>query len=542
MIKILKRIKEFFSLLLAGNSREYNRKKDLKQIYKLIKQHKLIFYKQSTGQLLPQFARTLFSFLQYLRPLKELIYKTILNENDRLSEMYKDYLIEVRLEEETQLRKQNFSYDKIRERLYNSASLKTETEILNKEFIEFQKLFSGSEFANFDAEFGSLERFVALCRHDFIRLLMFFDPDVTISNSYKPNFSACIGHHANQELMDLYFVFADLNLSLGIEKNLVFLLKRLKKKISSNDAVKINKLVTSMDNIFKTYLSPDIVLALLRAINTDPALTIKTDKADKTFLDVYKSKLSSRYQMDVEKVTRECSEREILSDLNQLFSGKELLEIDGYEDELAKMLQTESFNSFNHIKPLSIVKSFTVLHFEKKIQETIKKIVINGFFEQKEFKERFIRLFHSCQGTREAISQFEHTLTTPGEVSISKIRKYLVDYKSGKSVGYSLNKLIETINNMAMKIIEDYTNIFYSFQGVIAEIINDAKQHSPLLISNIKVIGGDRNQEFSGNLLDSFKDIQTFTGIMKNFTIIRPHIEKEQLRELLDEENPVRSG
>jgi hypothetical protein len=117
-----------------------------------------------------------------------------------------------------------------------------------------------------------------------------------------------------------------------------------------------------------------------------------------------------------------------------------------------------------------------------------------------------------------------------------------VDYKNGKSVGYALNKLIETINNMALKIIEENTNLFYSFQGVISEIIKDSKQRAPQLISNIKVIGGDKNQEFTGNLADALKKLELFTSIMKNFTIIRPHLEKEQLQELLEQENRTDSA
>ena len=189
------------------------------KILKQIKQHSLLFYKQSTSQILPQFARTLLTFLQYLHPLKELIYKTLLNENDRLAEKFKEYLIEFRLEEKMQLKKQNFTYDKIQTRLFNTVALRTETEILNKEFAEFIKLFSGPEFSTFDSEFTALEHFISLCRHDFIRLLMYFDPDITLSPRYKPRFAPCIGHHANQDLMDLFFIFAELNMILGIDKN-----------------------------------------------------------------------------------------------------------------------------------------------------------------------------------------------------------------------------------------------------------------------------------------------------------------------------------
>jgi hypothetical protein len=539
MLKIFQALKNFFSTLIMGNTEEVKKKRDLKKILKEIKQHKPLFYKQSTGQILPQFARTLLTFLQYLHPLKELIYKTILNENDRLAEKFKEYLIEVRLEENMQLKKQNFTYEEINKRLLHTVSVRTETEILNKEFAEFIKLFSGPDFSSFDSEFTALEHFISLCRHDFIRLLMYFDPDISLSTGYKPRFAPCIGHHANQDLMDFYFIFAELDLSSGIDKNLIYLIKRLKKNVTEVDEIKIKKIVSTLDTIQKTYLSPGILLSMLRVINADPYFTIKTDTSTKSYLDVYKGKLSSRFQRDVEKVTRECTEREILKDLSQLFNENDLVEIEGYTEDMAKMLQAESFNSFTYTKPLKILKSFTMYHFENKIQETIKKIIINGFFEDKKFKDRFVNLFHAAQGVKDAISDFEHTLTATGEVSINKIRKYLVDYKKGKSVVYSLNKLIETINNMAIKVIEDYTNIYYAFQEVITEIITDSKQHAPTLISNIKVIGGDKNQELWSNLLESQKLMNVFTGIMKNFTIIRPRIEKDQLQEPPEENEPL---
>jgi hypothetical protein len=531
MLKFLKALKDFFSSLLMGNTEEVKKKRELKKIFKEIKQHKPLFYKQSTGQILPQFARTLLTFVQYLRPLKELIYKTILHENERLAEKYKEYLIEFRLEEKMQLKKQNFTYDSIKARLFNTVSLKTETEILNKEFADFLNLFSGPEFSTFDSEFTALEHFISLCQHDFIRLLMYFDPDISLSPAYKPHLSPCIGYHANQDLMDLYFIFAELDMSVGIDKNLLFLLKRLKKNVTEVDELKIKKIVSAMATIYKKYLSPEILLNMLRAINADPYFTMKTDTSTKSYLDVYRGKLSSRFQRDLEKVTRECTEKEILKDLSHLFDENDLIEIEGYTEDMAKMLQAESFNSFSYTKPLKILKSFTVYHFESRIQETVKKIVISGFFENKKFKERFINIFHAAQGIKDAILDFEHTITATGEVSINKIRKYLVDFKKGKSVAYSLNKLIETLNNMAIKIIEDNTNTYYALQEVISEIIGDAKQRAPALISNIKVIGGEKNQELWSNLLESHKLLLVFTEIMKNFTIIRPHIDKEQLQE-----------
>ena len=62
----------------------------------------------------------------------------------------------------------------------------------------------------------------------------------------------------------------------------------------------------------------------------------------------------------------------------------------------------------------------------------------------------------------------------------------------------------------------------------LTELLEDAKQHSPLIVSNIKVIGGDRNAEFLATLADDQRAMGRFIEVMRHFTVIRKELRKEE--------------
>ena len=85
-------------------------------------------------------------------------------------------------------------------------------------------------------------------------------------------------------------------------------------------------------------------------------------------------------------------------DLKTLFLGAEPLEVPGYTQALAHELDSRNYSGFSRVKPLAILKSFILAHFEKSLRDPLKRLLIEGTFTQKMVELRFNNTYYDCEG------------------------------------------------------------------------------------------------------------------------------------------------
>lgn len=530
MLKIFSILRNFFSSLFSANKEDSQRRRQLRKIQQELSHHRQHFFKPQSNEILPAFAKTLHKFSTYARVLQELFERTILHGNSRTADMFKDYLVESKLDQSVRSQKAEFGYSVMQERLQNSGSFKKELHTILKEFETYLGFFRQPEFKNFDREFTQLERLAMLTRHDFEKLLSFFDPEIRLNKpSYQPNFAPAHARHLTQDLMDFYFLIAELHIDHSVINNAALLYTRIRKESSPKDLGKLKHVIEQVDGMLKEFLPPGIILALLRAANDDPTLVIPADTEIQTYLELYKSRLLSRFELDREKLIREHSEAAVTHSLQTLFGTTELEPVTGLPQDVNQALANADFPGFTSIKPFGILKTFCLRHFEPKIKVHCNEFLFNAFFEDKMFKDKFIGLYHELLEASDRIAGFESSLLEPTEVSVLTIKTYLEKHAGGKQIDASLINLVDTINRNTAGLIETLANAFAEFNKAFTLLLQDSRQHSPLLVSNFRTIGGEtRNQEVLANLATDCENIDRFVEIMKHFTIIQKHFERDQ--------------
>lgn len=521
MATIFNYLQNFIKLLLPRNPDETEKRKQLKAIYNQLKQISPAYYKRSTSQVLPGFAMILLELVHLLQPICDLFRKTVCNEDSRLAERYRDHLVKIRLPESQQLLFGNFTYQAMKERVLSAANPGDELKDIHKEFQNFMNNFSSHEFDDFDIEYTQTERLINLCTHNFKKIFSFFDP--AFDPDYKdrrPFFNPIMGEKVFQELLDLYFILAGVNISQGFEKNINFLVDRLERDQSTKTKQTIKKTLNRIVKLLSQNLNREIILNLIRIIKQNPNLNPQTVSEQLSYLDSYKNRLSVLYNRDRERIERERTETAVTQDLKTLFAGSDLLDIEGYKENIAKILRAKGFDSFTQIKPLRILKSFILAKFEKELKDSVKKLLVEGYFENRTFQNALSNIYYRCEGYLMSITQFEESLTGTGQVSLKTIKKYLEQHEQGKQMQIILNKLVETIDGRSKHLIEEGTNLFYNLGILITEILNDVKQKTPVHVINIKVINGKNNRDFLSTLITGYNSITRLVRIMKHFTLI----------------------
>lgn len=533
---LLKALRDFFLGLLSRNPEDAHRRRELRKIHAFLATIRPPYYKPGQKTVQTSFAHILFTYCQLLRPVSDIVKRTIASSDLKQSRKYFDLLIDCHLPKEERERKVFFGYEGMRERLQISMDPDEESEAISREFQSFMKVLESAEIKMLDAELMDMERLVDLCRHDYERLLGIFDPGVNFDNpDYKPEFQPAKGEAVAPELIDFYYIVSGFVFTTRMEESLAILLERISPPgaVLEDQRRKLKKVLGSLNKIFSHQLSSELLLALLRAIKADPSFIPDTARFKTSFLEAYKNRVYVQFQKDKERILRERHEDAIGQDIRGLFGESEILEVTAYNEENSRILSKESPESFEFVKPMRILKTFIESIFEPRLKENIKRVLVEGFFDNKTFQNNMANVYYQCVHSVERLSAFEEQLAGNGRVSVIAMKRYIEEARRGKDVQVFLTKFADTVNNRAREILENETNLFNMMADALYDVISDFKRSSPEIITNIRTLGAGKNRDLMQAVGNGYNDIQRLIKIMRNFAIVRQGPVVEDLTEAM---------
>lgn len=517
-------LRDFFLGLFSHNPEEAYRRRELRKIHAFLSTIRPPYYKPSQKTVQPSFANILYTYCQLLRPVSDIVKRTIASSDLKQSRKYFDLLIDSHLPEEERERKVFFSYEGMQERIRAAMDADEESEAISREFQSFMKVLESTEIRMLDSELMDMERLVDLCRHDYERLVGLFDPGVNFDNpKYKPEFQSASGESVAPELIDFYYISSGFVFTTRMEESLAILLERVSIRDSDLEEQrrKLKKYLASLNRILGHQLSSEVLLALLRAIKADPGFMPDTARFKTSFLEAYKSRVFVQFQKDKERILRERHEDAISQDIKGLFGEMEILEVEGYNDRNSALLAKESPDSFTFVKPMRILKTFVESIFEPRLKDNIKRVLVEGYFDNKTFQNNLANVFYQCEHSTERFSAFEEELIGNGRVSVIALKRYIEESRRGKDVQVFLGKFADTVNGHARDILENETNLFNMLSDALYDILADFKRSSPELITNIRTLGAGKNKDLMLTIGNGYAAIQRLIKIMRNFAIVR---------------------
>ncbi len=522
MAGFLDYLQDLITAFFIRDPYELQKRRRLRDMYDELRQVRPLYYRRSSQQLQPEFAAEVLRLAFLLRPLREVFEKTTCNPDPKLAQRYKDYLVLARLPAELQDLYTSLLQTALKDRVLEASDPVEELAGADKELEELMKALDGSELYGFERSYTATDRLVALSQHDFLPLLRLFDPALRSLDTADPaEFRAVRGEEALQALLDFYFILAGLELSEGVENNLSFLLERLTGDRSEAAKDRMKKVLNRLKDLVSEKFRSETILALLRLIQKEPHFVPQTIQEESTFLEAFKNRLQIGYQRSKDRIEVVLRERSVAEDLRRLFPNALLLEIEGYREDIDQTLQEREFDGFSNIRPLRILKSYSRGHFERELKDNLKRLIVEGKFENKIFQNMFTNTFFQCEAMMGKIQQFEEWLHGSGPQSVTKLPKYIELLDKGKPVHSMVASVLETIDEESRKLVNEGANCFYNLCVILLEILNDAKQKTPAQIQNIKFLSGKKTQEYLNLLSRGYDNLYLFTKIMKNFTTIK---------------------
>jgi len=495
---------------------------ELKRIYSGISHIKPPYYRLKSNLIMPGFAQDLYLFCQALKPLMDLADRTLAHPDLRVSRRYFDFLVDQELPPEELAKKESFAYDGMKARLENAVKDDEEQEAIGKDYQRFMRSVDQLSEGRLNAELSEVERFIEVCRHDWERMLGFFDPGASLDDvRYRPDFQPCAGEQVLPELIDAYYLLVGFSFSEALRVKTMRVFQRHAPASAASQAGKITKLFSTLNKILSYRLSGDNLLALIRLSKRD-ALHVPDVRRETTdFVDQYRRRLISQYDRDRERLLRERHENAVSLDIKDLFGGTDVVFLEGYNEETDSYLRRESPCGFTHVKPMAILKTFVRGVFDTQIKEAVKKILVEGYFDNKNFQNSLANILYQCDRTGTRIDAFEDGLKNNNRVSVAAVKRYVEEMRHGKDIMPFLSKIVDEINFKAKEICEDETGLFQMLVEILGDLLTDYKRSSPDLVTNIRSLGGGRNRELLATLTEGKRKTETFVRVMKNFAYIK---------------------
>jgi hypothetical protein len=521
-MSVVTSLKNIFSGIFGADTDIRRKRAALKKIYADIKAVKPVALKKSSGDLQSGLAQVVLRFYQTLIPLKELFSRTISNQDEGVAEKFKNLYIENRISSSFMEQRLQFSYGYLSERILKSKDPQGLLKKTSNEFQRFLKPLNDKSSRLIDMDLKELHKFATLCSHRFEDFLHYFDSRIDLQNpNYKPSFHAVNNERAVSNLQDIYFIAADLNPDFINDENIGTFYRLIGGEVGPSLEKRVNRELSRMKRLLNVQLSPTHLLNVLRAAKKDPFFTPKIDSVNVAYVAAYKKRLITHFQNDMQRIIREVKDAAVNDELLLLFGDTELLPVRGYSAVENKKLESAGLALFTFCKPLSILKTFMIAKFEKNLRENLKKVLIEGFFEDKSFQESLSGLYYKCEKSFEKIIKFEETLTGGGTDSIEYMERYIDRHKKGKDSTIQVKTFVSSVNTKVAKLIQEETNLLYRVTLFTKDILSDYKKGKADFILNIKSIGGANNTEIVKHLHLGYKDLVGLVKIMKHFTSLK---------------------
>jgi hypothetical protein len=519
---IFEYLQDILFTLFTRNPEEKEKRRRLRAQYEELKKIRPLYFRRSSGQILPGFAVSILNLALVLRPLREVFEKTIDNPDLKLAQRYKDYLVTARLPEALQNLQSSLSYSFLEKRVFDSQDPETELDKIDTEIDQLLGGLSGGEFIRFDASFTAVSSLSNLCQHSFLPLLRFFDPALKSLDSADPAiFQPVPGEDMLQELLDFYFILAGFNYTESIERSIGLLLDRLSRERAQEAKTRLKKVLLRLQVLLAEGPGADKVLFLLRLVQKDPYYVPQSIQEGGSFLEAYKNRLRINYQRSKDRIQQQLRELAVGEDLKRLFPGGQTEQIAGYSEEIEQALLERDFDSFLHIRPLRILKNYILSRFNTELKEPLKRLIVEGKFSNKVFENMLTRPYYQCSEMEGKIIEFEEELQGSGTLSVKKLPKYIELLDQGKPVHNMVTTVLDTIEKESKQLIEEGANCYYNLFVTLMDILNDAKLKNPAKVTNIKYLNTGKSQDFLSRVAHGHNNLYLFTKIMKNFTTIK---------------------
>lgn len=496
------------------------------------------------GFLLPAFATALYQLQQFLQPIQKTLSASISNQDKRISEKSRDFILETALSPEEKKLRLSLSYTNRYAELKGCSDVTKLLETQGRRFTQYLKLVDTESFKKTAEILGKLDALKDLCDFNFQGIFIAFDPTYQEEFEFNSgnetqsskeagnyeekssgslmNFQAVPVSEIIPQLLDLNFLLQNIDLSQRISEALVLLSAFiLNTQVTEEMHLQVNRILQMISWQIKNKISSTFIMDVIKLEKNDPAFVPENPERKNDAVQLYKTRLTEVFHGDSKKILQSAQENETIQLIKETFGKIPLDTISGYNEENSQMISDSTPFSFEWVLPLRLIKTFSIHFLEQQFKQILNSVIVEGFFVNRGIQSSFASSFFFCTGILQKIQEFETLFQNEQPFSIPVIRSYVDGIKAGDDFEKPLHNMVESANIQAKNFIQQCATNYAGLFNFAETVLEENKKPVPDLITNIKTLTNSTKNAESFRILES--DIQIFKNfleLMKKYAII----------------------
>ena len=512
------------------NSPETQRRKKLNSIYAYLKRFPHPFLSNDLF-IQPDFVKLIFRIYLEVLPIKSIFQQSLMNTDIRVSNKFQDLLLSTAFTEEQEQLYSSFSFD-AREADLQKESMSS-IDVTQRRLKEQVKRFHGflhnlgtPKLKAMEQTIHKIDALYDFCSFDFYGFFSRFT-ELTerrlaeiVENGTMPQFAPVRAESVMKELLDLNFVLKNLK----VEKDVIDAIETLHSKVAGsaeNKFLFVMQQITTLKTIIEEELPSDTVLNMIRYVKGEPDFDDKTEVTKTPIIADFSERLEARFSADSKKLVLIFQESKIDTLITEAFGTQKFYTFSGYNEETNKHLKNSTALSFDWIRPMELLRTFTRQTFEPNIKQFLKVVLVEGFFIDTNFQKNLGAAFYYCDNLPNTFEEFERMFADDEKCSVKTINSLLAEIDSGADLEKALDKIISEANMLAKGVVQTSVEQYTSLYTNCNQLISDAKKHHAELISNVKVLfSSGKLRAAAANFEKNIVVLSKFLEIMKNYAVL----------------------
>lgn len=279
--------------------------------------------------------------------------------------------------------------------------------------------------------------------------------------------------------------------------------------------------ISALQTILEKELPKDTILNIIRYVKEEPDFEDTTEFKETPIISDFCERLEARFSADSKKLLLIFQESKIDTLITAAFGTQKFYTFSGYNEEVNAHLKKSTSLSFDWIRPMELLRTFTRQNFEANMKFFLKTVLVEGFFIENNFQKNLGAAFYYCENLSNTFEEFERLFADGEKCSAKTIISLLNEIDNGGNFEKQLEKIIEEANVLAKGIVQNAVEQYTALYATSSQLVADSKRHNAELISNIKVLfSSAKLRPLVAGFEHDIQILAKFLEIMKNYAVL----------------------
>ncbi|MBQ9539186.1 MAG: hypothetical protein IJU95_07935 [Treponema sp.] len=490
--------------LFSGGDDNAIQRKMLKRIAKNLSKTKYHFYKPSSHEVDPTFAKFFYEIYKAVSPAQLMFANTNPNSLKRI-------VIDLSLSEEQKKLAEALSEEELNKRGAN-VPLQQLVEETKGQLEKFNSEFTNDKILKTDNLYTKLLLFKNFTQYDFFFLLKKFDSSMKERNfNAAPKFQQIAGSYVVEDIKN--FVSVAWPLPTDDWDDVFKLIKTLK----GVEPITLSTWKKVLQRL--RYIREQGILEMMVQLITDnPAYKEVIKGEDYHILDEY----ISQTRKTVDDVLSTLKERQTAGKvdnlLSQLFGNTDIEPLKNYNDTVSQTFLNKNLTGLLYAAPLSYLKHFLLNYVKKEVRELSDILVIRGEWSSQSMSQPMSESSHQLMELSSKITTLDESLAESGKYG-NKLRTLMPRLDRDRETRNIMEMTLGDANNEAAQILGSAKQNIIIFDKNLKMLLEDFVKPNPSIIRNWKDLDRFAEGKLKQMGVEVYKKLYNFISLLQNFNI-----------------------